>query len=269
MIAIQLKDRTLLRLNGADALSFLQGQFSNDISILGDAKVQLNAYCQHQGKIIALIWVMKKADEFYLSFPSDLAEIVVKRLTMFKMMSDVVITNVSDEMIQLGLLKGDRQGLSPFRLNDQQSIALVDSVEGIKLVSSNAWEQACIENNLPEVYAQTSEQFVPQLLNLDMNEVGVSFTKGCYPGQEVVARLHYLGKPKRRMRAFECEQDLQVGDKLLALGSSSAKASGVVVRCVKLDSKSLCLATIEVAHEDGEITLNNAQGAPLIRINHD
>ena len=266
---IQLNNRTLLRLTGKDLQSFLQGQFSNDINALEEGVVQLNAYCQHQGKIIALVWVMRQEESVYLSFPSDLAEIVVKRLTMFKMMSDVVITDVSDEITQLGLLEGDRQGLSPFRLNDQQSIALVDSVEGIKLTDSNAWEQACIENNLPEVYAQTSEQFVPQLLNLDVNEVGVSFTKGCYPGQEVVARLHYLGKSKRRMRAFECEQDLQVGDKLFALGSSSAKASGVVVRCVKLDSKSLCLATIEVAYEDGEITLNNAQGAPLIRINHD
>ena len=264
-----LTQRTLLKLTGNDVQSFLQGQFSNDINTLEENAVQLNAYCQHQGKIIALVWVMKKEADFYLSFPSDLADVVVKRLTMFKMMSDVVITDVSDEMIQLGLLEGDGQIQSPFKLNDQQSIALVDSVEGIKLVGSSAWEEACIENNLPEVYAQTSEQFVPQLLNLDIGEVGVSFTKGCYPGQEVVARLHYLGKSKRRMRAFECEQDLQVGDKLFALGSSSAKASGVVVRCVKLEYKSLCLATIEVAHEDGEITLNDAQGAKLIRIKHD
>ena len=266
---IQLTNRSLLKLTGKDVQSFLQGQLSNDIDALEEGVVQLNTYCQHQGKIIALLWVMKSADDFYLSFPSDLAEIVIKRLTMFKMMSDVVITDVSDEIIQLGLLEGDRQNLSPFKLNDQQSIALVDSVEGIKFADISAWEQACIENNLPEVYAQTSEQFVPQLLNLDIGEVGVSFTKGCYPGQEVVARLHYLGKSKRRMRAFECEQDLQVGDKLFALGSSSAKASGVVVRCVKLEHKSLCLATIEVAHEDGEITLNDAQGAKLIRIKHD
>ncbi len=264
-----LTQRSLLKLNGSDVQGFLQGQFSNDIDALEEGVVQINAYCQHQGKIIALVWVMRQADSFYLSFPSDLAEIVVKRLTMFKMMSDVVITDVSDEIIQLGLLDNDMQGLSPFTLNAQQSIALADSVESINLTGSNAWEQACIKNNLPEVYAQTSEQFVPQLLNLDVNEVGVSFTKGCYPGQEVVARLHYLGKSKRRMRAFECAQDLQVGDKLFALGSSSAKASGVVVRRVKLDSKFLCLATIEVAHEDGEITLNDVQGAPLIRINYD
>lgn len=266
---IQLTDRTLLKLTGNDVQSFLQGQFSNDIDALEEGVVQLNTYCQHQGKIIALLWVMKSADDFYLSFPSDLTEIVIKRLTMFKMMSDVVITDVSDEIIQLGLLEGDRQGLSPFKLNAQQSIALVSDVNDIELSNSAVWAQACIANEVPEVTLATSEKFVPQLLNLDIDEVGVSFTKGCYPGQEVVARLYYLGKSKRRMRVFECDGEVKVGDELLVTGSASAKASGMVVRCVTLDAKSLCLATIEVAYEDDEITLNNAQHTKLIRINHD
>ena len=264
----QLKDRTLLKLSGGDAQSFLQGQLSNDIDALEGGAVQLNAYCQHQGKIIALIWVMKKTDKFYLSFASNLAEVVTKRLTMFKMMSDVTITDVTNEIIQLGVLEGDRQGLSPFKLNDQQSVALVDKHE-FDLSDESNWEKACIENGMAEVYLNTSEQFVPQLLNLDINEVGVSFTKGCYPGQEVVARLHYLGKSKRRMRVFTCDADVNIGDELVVAGSKSAKASGIVVRCVKLDSKSLCLATVEVAHEDGKITLNNAEGALLTRIQND
>ena len=265
----QLTKRALLQLTGKDVQSFLQGQFSNDIYTLEEGIVQLNAYCQHQGKIIALIWVMKKNESFYLSFPADLEEVVVKRLNMFKMMSDVTITNVTTEIFQLGVIEGDRQGLSPFELNTKQSVALVDDISEINFSSNEAWEQACIENGVAEVTLDTSEQFVPQLLNLDIDEVGVSFTKGCYPGQEVVARLHYLGKSKRRLRMFECKDDLKVGDKLFALGSNSAKASGVVVRRVKLDAKSLCLATIEIAHEDDQITLNDAQGAQLIRINHD
>jgi len=262
----QLTKRALLQLTGNDVKTFLQGQFSNDINTLEEGIVQLNAYCQHQGKIIALIWVMKKNESFYLSFPADLEEVVVKRLNMFKMMSDVQISDLSNDIIQLGIVDEDFKGA--FKLNDQQSMALVETLDAVELADESTWEKSCIENGIAEVTLDTSEKFVPQLLNLDIDEVGVSFTKGCYPGQEVVARLHYLGKSKRRMRAFECEQDLQVGDKLFALGSSSAKASGVVVRCVKLEHKSLCLATIEVAHEDGEITLNDAQGAKLIRIKH-
>ncbi|HBN58281.1 MAG TPA: folate-binding protein YgfZ, partial [Gammaproteobacteria bacterium] len=107
------------------------------------------------------------------------------------------------------------------------------------------------------------------LLNLDINEVGVNFSKGCYPGQEVVARLHYLGKSKRRMRQFECEGEVNVGDELLVAGSKSAKASGIVVRRVQLGDKSSFLATVEVAFEDASITLNNADGIQLTRIKND
>jgi tRNA-modifying protein YgfZ len=179
----------------------------------------------------------------------------------------VQISDLSNDMIQLGIVDEDFKGA--FKLNDQQSVALVETLDAVELADESTWEKACIENTIAEVTLDTSEQFVPQLLNLDIDEVGVSFTKGCYPGQEVVARLHYLGKSKRRLRMFECKDDLKVGDKLFALSSKSAKASGVVVRRVKLDAKSLCLATIEIAHEDDQITLNDAQGAQLIRINHD
>ena len=263
----QLSNRTLLKLSGNDTQSFLQGQFSNDIDALEEGTVQLNAYCQHQGKIIALLWVMKQGVDFYLSFPSDLKDIVVQKLTMFKMMSDVTITDVSNELILLGAL--DEQLDNAFNLNDQQSVVLIESLDSIKLANESEWEMACINNNVPEVILATTDKFVPQLLNLDVDEVGVNFTKGCYPGQEVVARLHYLGKSKRRMRQFKGDAEFRVGDELIVSGSKSAKASGIVVRQVKLADKSLCLATVEVAYEDDEIRLNSADGAQLTRIKND
>ena len=264
---LQLSNRALLKLSGSDTQTFLQGQLSNDIDGLEEGTVQLNAYCQHQGKIIALLWVMKRDDDFYLSFPSDLAEIITKRLTMFKMMSDVDIVDMSDEIIQLGVVDENFDGA--YKLNNQQSVALVKTLDGVELDDANEWEAACIANDIPEVTLATSEKFVPQLLNLDIDEVGVNFTKGCYPGQEVVARLHYLGKSKRRMRQFECEGEVNVGDELLVAGSKSAKASGIVVRRVQLGDKSSFLATVEVAFEDAAITLNNADGIELTRIKND
>jgi folate-binding protein YgfZ len=210
---------------------------------------------------------MKKTDDFYLSFPSDLAEIVTKRLTMFKMMSAVEITDMSDKFIQLGVVGESFDG--SFKLNDQQSVALVENVDGVELDNDSEWALACIANSVAEVELKTSEKFVPQLLNLDIDEVGVNFTKGCYPGQEVVARLHYLGKSKRRMRQFECEGEVNVGDELLVAGSKSAKASGIVVRRVQLGDKSSFLATVEVDFEDATITLNNADGIQLTRIKND
>jgi folate-binding protein YgfZ len=264
---LQLSNRALLKLSGGDTQTFLQGQLSNDIDGLEEGEVQLNAYCQHQGKIIALLWVMKRDDDFYLSFPSDLAEIITKRLTMFKMMSAVEITDVSNDLIQLGVI--DEGFDNAFKLNDQQSVALVENVDGVELDNESEWALACIANSVAEVELKTSEKFVPQLLNLDIDEVGVNFTKGCYPGQEVVARLHYLGKSKRRMCKFECEGEVNVGDELLVAGSKSAKASGIVVRRVKLGDKSSFLATVEVAFEDAAITLNNADGIQLTRVKND
>jgi folate-binding protein YgfZ len=264
---IQLTHRTLLKLTGSEVQSFLQGQFSNDIDALEDGVIQLNAYCQHQGKIMALIWVMKRDDEFYLSFPQALSAEIVKKLTMFKMMSDVTIKDITNELLQFGVVDEVVDGA--FVINEQQSIVLVDSANEFKLSEESEWEAACIANEVPEVELVTVEKFVPQLLNLDIDEVGVNFSKGCYPGQEVVARLHYLGKSKRRMRAFECDGEIEVGDELLVTNSTSAKASGIVVRRVKLASKSLCLATVEITHEDDEITLNNSQKTKLTRIHND
>jgi folate-binding protein YgfZ len=264
---IQLTHRTLLKLTGSEVQSFLQGQFSNDINALEEGVVQLNAYCQHQGKIMALILVMKRADEYYLSFPQDLSAEIVKKLTMFKMMSDVTIKNVTNELLQFGVVDEALDGA--FVLNANQSIALTDADHGFELSAASVWEQSCIANEVPEVELATVEKFVPQLLNLDIDEMGVNFSKGCYPGQEVVARLHYLGKSKRRMRQFECEGEVNVGDELLVAGSKSAKASGIVVRRVQLGDKSTFLATVEVAFEDASITLNNADGIELTRIKND
>ena len=174
---------------------------------------------------------------------------------------------MSNELFLLGVL--DEQLDDSFKLNNHQSVALIESLVGIELADESEWEMACINNNVPEVILATTDKFVPQLLNLDVDEVGVNFTKGCYPGQEVVARLHYLGKSKRRMRQFQADAGFRVGDELIVSGSKSAKASGVVVRQVKLADKSLCLATVEVAYEDDEIRLNSADGAQLIRIKND
>ena len=114
------------------------------------------------------------------------------------------------------------------------------------------------------------------MLNLDIDEAGVSFSKGCYPGQEVVARLHYLGEAKRRLFAFKSEHEIKVGDSLYCPSSKAAKArgsrykgSGLVVNSVKLNSLFYCLATLDVDLLDSKITLNNEHGPTLKKINNE
>ena len=201
-----IKRTPILKVSGKDAQSFLQGQLSNDINKIVDEQWQLNAYCQHQGRIIALMWVQKQNDDFYLDFAPDLKTVVQNRLQMFALNAEVVFSEVD---------------------NQKKSI-----------------EEA-------QVTLATSEKFIPQDLNLDIEEVGVSFTKGCYPGQEVVARVHYLGKPKRRLYRFECDFEVKPLDKLTL--EDTTKNVGTVLNQVK----SCFFAVLKIAEKDKTLFVNN------------
>jgi len=271
---ILLKNRSLLKISGNDAEEFLQNQFSNDIKKIDSNKVQFNAYCQHQGKVIAFFWVMRMGKDFLLSFPDELLEKIENRLKIFVIMSDVIIENVTNVLSQTGLI--NESSPNECRINDELAVVIEDSNgQSVELAENHiAWEKAYLDSHLPEIYNVTSEKLVPQMLNLDINELGVSFSKGCYPGQEVVARLHYLGSAKRRLFSFKADQEMQVGDSLYCATSKTAlargnryKGSGIVVSKVKYNSLFYCLATLDVDLIDSEITLNNEHGPKLKRIN--
>ena len=184
-------------------------------------------------------------------------------------MSDVKIENVTEKYQQVGLI--NESSTDSYVLNNQLSLILANShgTEKFTFTSQQYWDKSCIDNLIPEVNSITTEKFVPQMLNLDINEIGVSFTKGCYPGQEVVARLHYLGKAKRRLFVFKSVAEIKVGDDLFCPSSKSARTCGSVVFQVKFEADYFCLATLEVAHKDDQIYLNNEQGPTLTRINYE
>jgi tRNA-modifying protein YgfZ len=271
---IILKERALLKISGSDAEIFLQNQLSNDISALDSFRVQLNAYCQHQGKIISLFWVMRHHESFLISLPQDLLNKIKSRLQMFVIMSDVVIEDVSSSYNQIGLI--DEKQSNVYSINDRLSLLInkVTDKDNFDMEGVAEWTLACIKSFLPEIFLATSEKFVPQMLNLDIDEIGVNFSKGCYPGQEVVARLHYLGSAKRRLFSFRSNQEMFVGDSLYCSSSKTAlargdryKGSGIVVSKVKYNSLFYCLATLDVDLINAEITLNNEHGPKLEKIN--
>ena len=266
---IHLNNRALLKLSGSENEAFLQAQLSNDICKLDNSSVQLNAYCQHQGKILALFWVIRTGDDFLLSFPLDLLDSIKARLQMFVLMADVKITDETEQYLQIGVIGKSEKG--SFTINEQLSFILADpkNLSKFDLSSQDFWDKACIDSFLPEVSIASTETYIPQMLNLDINEFGVNFSKGCFPGQEVVARLHYLGKAKRRLFAFKSSSRLTIGDTLHCAESKSAKASGSVVSQVKFGADFYCLATLEVENKDNKITINNEQGPTLTRIHNE
>ena len=268
----KLNNRALVSVSGGDDEEFLQNQFSNDISKLDDSSVQFNAYCQHQGKIIALFWVMRSENCFLLSFPIDLLDTVISRLQMFVIMSDVIIEDVTNNFLQVGSINEiDNKGYS---INKNLSLIVQSSNSAFEgtIANEDEWTKSCIDSDIPEVFLSTSEKLLPQMLNLDIDEFGVNFSKGCYPGQEVVARLHYLGEAKRRLFSFKSDSEIQIGDSLYCNSSRAAKArgdrykgSGIVVNSVKYNTLFYCLATLDIDLLGSNITLNNKHG-PILKI---
>ena len=259
-----LNNRSLIKLSGEDSEVFLQSQFSNDIRKIKGNEIQINAYCQHQGKIIAIIWVFKKDGSYYLSMPNDLKELVLSKLNMFKLMSKVEIEDFSEKVYQYGLIKEDND--KSFKINKNLSLLTTrELLTGCQ--ESSFWEAECIKESIPEIYLKMSEKHIPQSLNLDINEVGVSFTKGCYPGQEVVARMHYLGKPKRRLFRFTSNVEVLIGDSLDVNDSKSLKSAGQVIRVANKGSEFHFLGIFEINHIDDHIFINNDQ-SKLVKLIH-
>ncbi len=217
---------TTLAVSGKDAAQFLQGQITCDvIKDVNDNSGSFAALCSAKGRTICTFLIIKKADIFYLILPTILSEIVAKRLQMFILRSAVSITDVSDKFCILGL--GSKEPIDNF---PKQAFSVSEN-EGliVKYPSTNSrylvfkkveqsmqfwsrfivtkkfvatgnsyWKELDILDGIPWLSKETSEEFIPQMLNLDLLKA-ISFKKGCYTGQEIIARTHYLGKAKRRM----------------------------------------------------------------------
>lgn len=245
----------LIRATGPEAQGFLQSQLSNDSKLITPAQGQLSGYCSPKGRLLAVFTVLQLgADDFGLALPAALVVPTLKRLKMFVLRSKLTLTDASAELPALGLM-GDplaellsaqgfvvptfdygvvqhdgvwllrRPGPVPrFELRAAPArLATLQQALNLPLSQAEDWALAELLAGIPQVTAETSDEFVPQTINLD-TAGGVSFTKGCYPGQEIVARVHYLGRVKQRLRLAQGAQVLAPGTGLLdAAGASVAK----------------------------------------------
>jgi tRNA-modifying protein YgfZ len=289
---IQLDKLVYLRAHGADTDAFLQGQLSNDLRQLVAERAQLSSYNSAKGRMLAVLHLLRDAEGVTLEVHRDVADALLRRLRMFVLRARVTIEPATDRAA-IGLLGADAparlaalqlptpdaplamacdtaRGIGVMRrLGTQPRYSLHGSVEAIdglrtQLGPAQAyapWRRADIEAGVPVVYAATSDRFVPQMANLDRLG-GISFDKGCYTGQEIVARLHYLGQLKRRMFAFRCDGPPPApGTELRSDGS----AAGEVVDAVDAaDGGSLIGAVVQLAQlESGDLRL--ADGRALRR----
>lgn len=229
----------VVRVSGQDAAAFLQDHLCNDVNLVTESMAQLSGYCTPKGRLLAIMTVTRHQNDYYLVMHESVVASVVKRLNMFAMMprpatggaaggrmvkTDATLTDVTASSRVFGFFGSI--GGAPIRAQDADSayvyfphdaatnrsccIVAADKAQsfvatlvdkGSDEVSSAQWELADVRAGFPQITADTQEAVVPQMANMHSLD-GISFKKGCYPGQEIVARMHYLGKLKRVTQRF-------------------------------------------------------------------
>jgi tRNA-modifying protein YgfZ len=203
----------ILRFSGADALSFLQGQISNDSQRLAENIPVFAAYSSAQGRVLALIYLLPHSSGVAAILPREILQPTLERLRKFILRAKVRIEDAGDSLVvaghfgampesAAGYVERDGIGMAPVG-RDPSRCWIIGAPAQIEAAADGArtetaWRLADIQAGLPQVYAATSEAFVAQMLNLDLLD-GISFSKGCYTGQEIIARTQHLGRIKRRL----------------------------------------------------------------------
>lgn len=284
-----------IRASGSDAQAFLQAQLSNDITQLQNTHAQLSAYCNPKGRMLAQFLVIPDNQNYLLLLPRAVLAATLKRLRMFVLRSQVTLTDASEEIVCIGLaghtVESKLQATFSLPAQDYkvtrtdtsllcrlpapcprfllvtnlaQASAIWRQVTASFLAADqHLWHWLDIQAGLPSIWPQTVEEFVPQMVNLELIN-GVNFKKGCYPGQEIVARMHYLGKPKRRMYRLALGQGNtpEPGTDLYVAGGDGQSAGKIVLaEAGPLDCE--CLAVIQNDKANAELRLGSLDGPRL------
>lgn len=248
-----------LCVSGEEAQSFLQNLLSNDIREVGVVRAQFSSFNSPKGRMLASMLIWRNGDGYLLQLPRVLCESMRKKLGMYVLRAKVKISDASDEIVSLGLSGENAQEVLKEQFGElpQQPFAFTDNEQAGVLkfsdtrfqvstaaqyapmlwqtlsqhaqpVGSVCWDWLNIRAGIPVILPQTQEQFVPQMVNFELIG-GVSFTKGCYPGQEIVARMQYLGKLKRRMYLahLDSSEAPRPGDELFS-ADLEGQASGML-----------------------------------------
>ena len=282
-VVAELTQFGLLHFSGDDAQSFLHGQLSCDVAGLAPGHAIYGSYNTPKGRMLASFLLWRDDAGFVMQLPRALCEPIRKRLSMYVLRSKVKVRDASDEFALIGVASADvdalLQPLFPslpvgpltmiagvsanlLRLDEARLLIVATPARGREirdallknadLASEKAWDLTNIHAGIPFITPATQDQFVPQMANLDLLG-GVSFTKGCYPGQEIVARMHYLGKLKQRMYLAHIAGDVapQPGDKLYSTATGDQAAGMVVNAAPSPEGGQDVLAVLQTASFDG------------------
>lgn len=254
---------------GADAGSFLQAQLAADTAALADGQSGFAAYCSPKGQVIALLLVCRKADDWFIITHARLAGPVASRLRMFVLRAKVTIEPAPGLHVA-GLASEEEMpaGVAVFTPAGPDLRYVLTSSGYADNHTATGWRREEIRHGVIWLQSETSERFLPQMLGLDT--IGaISFSKGCYPGQEIIARTRYLGKLKRKPVLLELEGSPHIGPaENCVLISAGERIEGVVADSVCMENSPTTLLVIAPLEADQPLNSLeiNADSWPARRI---
>ncbi len=285
----------LIGLSGEEAQTFLHGQITNDLRQLSENAAVFAAYLSAKGRMLANFLVMKRGGDLLVLLPEAVREAVQKRLSMFILRAKVKARDAGAEWVRLGLsgpeapalaarvlgkdvpagIMSMAQGENAFavRLGDERfdlfvapgsAVAAWEALTTVaRPIGAPAWDWLLVNGGIPAVLPATQDHFVPQMANMEILG-GVSFNKGCYPGQEIVARSQYLGKVKRRLFLAHLDAEAVPGDELYA-PEPVDQACGLIANAAPAPGGGWDVLAVALAPsvEAGQVHLKARDGARL------
>lgn len=289
--SIDLVDLGIIRISGKDAKTFLQGQLTCDLEEINTEQSRLGAHCEVKGRVIASFRLFFYQNNYYFLLPLNTLPLLLASLQKYAVFSKVTLTDVSKDWQKIGLygpylkdLLNDQKlyvaeenevaefnnklslsipGPEPRNILLAPASETIGFIEALEQQNIDYWHLLDIMAGIPTIYPETSSQFTPHQLNFPQIN-GVSFNKGCYIGQEIIARTHYLGKSKSRLYRVSFQDDkLPLPGTPLFDGEQKIE-KGTLIMCAKEQDNCYqalaCLQTQAISHS---IRLGSHEGPVL------
>lgn len=297
-----LKDLALIQFSGEDAQNFLHNQLTCDVNALATNQSAYGSYCTPKGRVLATFLLWRTVEGYFMQLPSSLREGIQKRLSMYVLRAKVKVVDAGPQWVMAGF-SGEgaasrlEQALGAVPQHEHELMAAADAtvirlsadryeilvprvnapatLEKLKVGTESMepvhWEWLDIRAGVPTITKATQEQFVPQMLNMDLIG-GLSFSKGCYPGQEIVARMHFLGRLKQRMYLANLEnepatgQAPQPGDKLYSADLGGQSSGTIVKAAPSPEGGHDVLAVIQIASAQSNAVRWKSLDGPALKL---
>lgn len=295
-VVVPLTDIGLIRVAGDEAVPFLHNLMTNDVATLAADGVRFAGLCSAKGRLLATFTIWRSGTDVLLALSADIQPAILKKLSMYVLRSKVKLTDTGSALVLLGLagpaaraliealgaaipaamhttpvdggtVLGLADGRFMLAITPEAAMAAWPTlVAQARPAGTATWRWLEIAAGQPRIVATTQELFVPQMVNMEVAAVGgVSFTKGCYPGQEIVARTQYLGKVKRRMYRGKLTQPLPAGTDVFTPESQGQHCGALVTVAPAPEGGYECLLVVQSSGADaGEIHVGSADGPTAV-----